>query len=163
MTLLSLGRVVLFAVDEVSAPEIWLTEDQEAVLDQFRAGKSVFFTGSAGTGKSLLMRRIIHECLHVRRMKKSEVAVTAPTAMAAMNIGGFTIHSWSGIGIGVGSVDKLLKKVSGAGHSEETAVPQQEFEESRDRASSPKRRWLECRVLIIDESTYFLVYLGNML
>ncbi|GJE85923.1 ATP-dependent DNA helicase PIF1 [Phanerochaete sordida] len=137
-------------VDEVSAPEIWLTEDQEAVLDQFRSGKSVFFTGSAGTGKSLLMRRIIHECHHVRRMKKCEIAVTAPTAMAAMNIDGFTIHSWAGIGIGVGSVDKLLKKVLGAAHSEDID-PQQGSEESRDRATSPKRRWLECRVLIIDE------------
>ena len=36
-----------------------LSEEQLKVMDLVRQGESVFFTGSAGTGKSFLMRRII--------------------------------------------------------------------------------------------------------
>jgi ATP-dependent DNA helicase PIF1 len=38
-----------------------LTPQQQKILDRVMQGESVFFTGSAGTGKSVLLRAIIAE------------------------------------------------------------------------------------------------------
>jgi ATP-dependent DNA helicase PIF1 len=46
----------------------------------------------------------------VVRMLKSEgrrVSITAPTGIAALAIGGCTIHSWAKVGLGHGSVHTL--------------------------------------------------------
>ena len=49
--------------------------------------KSIFLTGKAGTGKSTFLRYICE------RTKKKFV-VLAPTGIAAVNVGGVTIHSF---------------------------------------------------------------------
>lgn len=38
---------------------VTLSREQNAVLEAVRSGRNVFFTGSAGTGKSFLLKRII--------------------------------------------------------------------------------------------------------
>lgn len=48
---------------------------------------SVFLTGKAGTGKSTLIKKFIKET-------KKNIAILAPTGIAAINIGGQTIHSF---------------------------------------------------------------------
>ena len=54
-----------------------------------KAGKNVFFTGNAGTGKSFLLNRIIdHLRQHYGAAFKTCVAVTAATGIAATHIGG---------------------------------------------------------------------------
>lgn len=55
----------------------------------------------AGTGKSYLLKYLIQEM----KSKYGElaVAVTAPTGIAAINVGGTTIHSFAGIGLGKNS------------------------------------------------------------
>jgi len=47
--------------------------------------QSLFVTGKAGTGKSTLLK-------HFRRHTKKNVVVLAPTGIAALNVGGQTIH-----------------------------------------------------------------------
>jgi ATP-dependent exoDNAse (exonuclease V) alpha subunit len=47
----------------------------------------VFITGKAGTGKSTLLR-------HFRAHTKKNIVILAPTGVAAVNIGGQTIHSF---------------------------------------------------------------------
>jgi ATP-dependent DNA helicase PIF1 len=73
--------------------------EQEQVLKIVERGESVFFTGAAGTGKSYLIGCIIEE-LRTRYGDSRSVAVTATTGAAAVNIGGVTIHSMAGIGLG---------------------------------------------------------------
>lgn len=62
-------------------------------IEQVRKGVSFFITGKAGTGKTTLLKKIVAEC----RAKGKNVAVTAPTGVAAKNAEGKTIHSMFGI------------------------------------------------------------------
>jgi ATP-dependent DNA helicase PIF1 len=50
---------------------------------------NLFITGRAGTGKSTLLH-------HFRAMTKKNIVVLAPTGVAAVNVGGQTIHSFFG-------------------------------------------------------------------
>lgn len=78
-------------------PQIFLSTEQKHVLDLVtRQGQSVFFTGPAGTGKSVLMRSIISELKKKWAKDPERLAVTASTGLAACNIGGITLHSFSG-------------------------------------------------------------------
>lgn len=62
------------------------------------------------------------------------VAVTASTGIAGLNIGGMTLHSFAGIGLGKMPVDKLLKQI--------------------EKSIKLTRRWRTTKVLIIDESWF---------
>ncbi|TQW00378.1 hypothetical protein V2A60_001463 [Cordyceps javanica] len=111
---------------------IALSSEQRHVLDLVvEQGQSVFFTGPAGTGKSVLMRAIISELKTKYGRESDRVAVTASTGLAACNIGGITLHSFSGIGLGKDDASVLVKKVR--------------------RNPKAKNRWLKTKVLIIDE------------
>ena len=57
---------------------------QQRTLEMALAGRNVFITGSAGVGKSLLVDSIVEQ---LRKMGK-EVAITASTGIAAVNVGG---------------------------------------------------------------------------
>lgn len=81
--------------------------------------RNVFVTGSAGTGKSHLLKYIV-EVLQGRQKDASHsanveeglvVGVCAPTGVAAIIVGGSTLHSFFGIGLGTGSRSSLLNKV----------------------------------------------------
>lgn len=94
------------------AAGVYLSDEQKAVLEAVvDGGKSIFFTGSAGTGKSVLMREIIRALRNKYRREPDRVAVTASTGLAACNIEGVTLHSFAGIGLGKEAVPELVKKV----------------------------------------------------
>lgn len=57
--------------------------------------------------------------------------MTASTGLAACNIGGVTLHSFAGIGLGKEPVEDLVKKIR--------------------RNAKAKQRWLRTKVLIMDE------------
>lgn len=72
-----------------------IDEYQEKVLGYVEDGENLFVTGKAGTGKTALLREI------KRRFEgKKVVAVLAPTGVAALNAGGFTMHSFLRIPLG---------------------------------------------------------------
>lgn len=99
--------------DNTKSMKIFLSEEQMAVLEAVvDKGKSIFFTGSAGTGKSVLMREIIKKLRMKYKREPDRVAVTASTGLAACNIEGVTLHSFAGIGLGKEPVPELVKKVS---------------------------------------------------
>lgn len=66
------------------------------------SGKNVFITGNAGTGKSTLLN-------YFTRITDKNFAVLAPTGVAALNVGGQTIHSFFGFkpDVTVNSVTKV--------------------------------------------------------
>ncbi|PQE33587.1 hypothetical protein CJF32_00003466 [Rutstroemia sp. NJR-2017a WRK4] len=116
----------------VKLSPIQLTDEQNRVKELVvNQGKSVFFTGSAGTGKSVLMRAIIAALKKKYVREADRVAVTASTGLAACNIGGVTLHSFGGIGLGKEDIPTLLKKIK--------------------RNQKAKNRWLRTKVLIVDE------------
>lgn len=87
------------------------SKQQMEVLKAISQQKSVFVTGSAGTGKSF----IVEDALQILRGMYGEEAVfvTASTGLAACAIGGTTLHSFSGVGIGVNETkEQLAEKVS---------------------------------------------------
>lgn len=103
-----------------------LTEEQTQVWRLVVVeGRSVFFTGSAGTGKSFLLRRIISDLKEKYREENrpDAVVVTAPTGIAACNIGGVTLHSFAGIGQGREPADKLCAMVNRSVRRRTTTAP----------------------------------------
>lgn len=68
---------------------------QEEALNILKTGENVFLTGEPGSGKSYTVNTYVAWC----RSHGITVAVTASTGIAATQINGMTIHSWSGIGI----------------------------------------------------------------
>lgn len=73
-----------------------LAPEQEAIVQSVVDGHSVFFTGPAGSGKSLIIKHLKRR-LHGMG-KKYEI--TAPTGLAASLLNGRTVHSFAGIGLG---------------------------------------------------------------
>ncbi len=66
-----------------------LTKSQKKLLKALRSGRNVFITGEAGSGKSYTLNQYIKE----EEEKGKKVIVTAPTGIAALNVGGVTMHS----------------------------------------------------------------------
>ena len=84
-----------------------LTEGQKKFLKAFEKGKNIFLTGPGGCGKSYLIDFISE----ISQRNNLALAKTASTGVAAFNIGGQTIHSFCGIGLGDEDVNFLIKKV----------------------------------------------------
>lgn len=108
-----------------------LNDEQIDASEAILEGQNTFITGSAGTGKSFLLRYLVQELRE--KHGPNAVAVTASTGIAAINLGGQTVHSYAGIGLSTGSADnsKVINKVL--------------------KNMRAVKRWQDCKVLIIDE------------
>ena len=106
-----------------------LNDEQRQTASRALDGRNVFITGSAGTGKSYLLKYIIQE-LQMKHGDKA-VAVTASTGIAAVNLAGQTVHSFAGIGLGKGDPLRVRAKVL--------------------KDAKSVQRWTDTEVLVIDE------------
>ena len=83
---------------------------QTTAFDILKSGHNVFITGSAGTGKTYLLRLFI-DYLKERRIIP---AIVAPTGIAASHLKGQTVHSYFSLGIrdsiDDGYIEFLLEK-----------------------------------------------------
>jgi ATP-dependent DNA helicase PIF1 len=105
--------------------------------------ETLFITGAAGTGKSFLMRYVIQELKKRSSGAEGTVAVTAPTGIAAVNIGGSTIHSFSGIGLGRGDPANILARVR--------------------KSQKASTNWKQASVLVLDEISMLSAELFDLL
>lgn len=120
----------------LSTRPVELSIEQQFLLDKvIREKKSVFFTGSAGTGKSVLLRSLIAQLKE--NYKPGQIAVTASTGIAAWNIGGCTLHRFAGLGLARAPVDQLVQRI--------------------EANKACKARWKKTKVLIIDESKCLVI------
>lgn len=76
------------ALSTEESGKVILNEEQKKAFEVMMDGNNVFLTGNAGTGKSFLLQAYINYC----QEKNKNVVVTAPTGIAALNLGGSTIH-----------------------------------------------------------------------
>ncbi|KAK9905728.1 hypothetical protein WJX75_005308 [Coccomyxa subellipsoidea] len=105
-------------------PLLPLSPEQQRVTDLALSGKSIFFTGCAGTGKSLVIKHIL------RALPAATTFLTASTGLAASALGGTTLNAFAGIGRAEGGLQGMLKMAS--------------------RPDAAKR-WRTATTLIIDE------------
>ena len=79
--------------------------DREDAIKALNTGEHIFLTGAAGSGKTYLAKEYAKE-------SKRNVALTATTGIAALNLGGETIHRFLGIGIlnRPEQADKIIKR-----------------------------------------------------
>lgn len=106
------------------------TNDQISAISAIKKGKNVMITGPGGTGKTT----IINHLFTIKDVLMDPVrylGVTAMTGAAAVLIGGTTLHSYLGIGLGKDSEDDLVKKINGRGKL--------------------KRKWRDTNILVVDE------------
>ncbi|EHH27397.1 hypothetical protein EGK_17586 [Macaca mulatta] len=101
-----------------------LSEEQAAVLRAVLKGQSIFFTGSAGTGKSYLLKRVLGS------LPPTGTVATASTGVAACHIGGTTLHAFAGIGSGQAPLAQCVALAQRPG---------------------VRQGWLNCQRLVIDE------------
>ena len=86
----------LTGLDRISAtgPRIApnLCDEQLALVDLIMDGKNVFYTGSAGCGKSTVLNYFVT----LLRRENKHVDILAPTGRAALAVNGRTLHSYTG-------------------------------------------------------------------
>lgn len=95
-------------------------------------GGNCFLTGAGGTGKTYTLRKLVQS-------DKLDMDLTAPTGIAAINVGGKTIHRFAGIMLG----------------PDRTKTDQQFYDELLAHPYKPQKRAygriLRCECLVIDE------------
>jgi hypothetical protein len=100
------SRVPITSVD----PEPVLKPEQQMVVDLILQGHNVFYTGSAGCGKSTILKAFVKQL----QLRGRRVKIIAPTNLAALNVGGVT--TWSFAGWTPDSMKKPLDKLMHAGN-----------------------------------------------
>lgn len=104
-----------------------LNAKQVEFCKEFFEKKNLFLTGSAGTGKSFLLKTLFNYLLN----KCYPFGKTSTTGVTAFAIGGQTLHSFAGIGLGEEDLRTLIKKVN--------------------QNKKAKDRILNCETLFVDE------------
>lgn len=69
-----------------------LCDEQLALVGLILSGQNVFYTGSAGSGKSTVLKHFIP----LLRKEGKKVDVLAPTGRAALEVNGRTLHNYAG-------------------------------------------------------------------
>ena len=103
-----------------------------------KSSRNIFLTGKAGTGKTTFLK-------YIRNNSPKQMAIVAPTGVAAINAGGVTIHSFFQL-----PISPFVPASTGYGHND--AIADRHSLLSRLRLNTEKRKLLqELELLVIDE------------
>jgi hypothetical protein len=120
----------------------WFEEYKSYTEDRFlrikakklvlKENKNIFITGGAGVGKTHLLLEIVKEL----QLKNEKFAITSSTGSSAFNIGGQTIHSWSGLRIAKDDIEDIISNF---------------LYNSNPFTKRVTRIWKNTKILIVDE------------
>lgn len=83
-----------------------LNEKQKLAYKKMTDRENIFLSGMGGSGKSYLIKTFYDNYINSRR-----ISLCSSTGISAQLIGGTTLHSCLGIGLGELPVDKLVNKI----------------------------------------------------
>ena len=121
--------------------EIILSVEQELAFNKYIERKNIFITGPGGSGKTKLIRHMYNHSMRTGR--RIQVCALTGCAAVLLECSAKTIHSWSGIGLGSGSIESIIEKIK------------------INRRSL--NAWLKTDVLIVDEVSMMSVKLFDLL
>ena len=121
--------------------EIMLSHEQELAFNKYIERKNIFITGPGGSGKTQLIRHIYKHGNSVG--KRIQVCALTGCAAVLLECSAKTIHSWSGVGLALGSIESIIQKIK------------------MNRRSMTA--WLQTDVLIIDEVSMMSLKMFDML
>ena len=111
----------------------------QEIIKKIEKGHNLFITGGAGSGKSYMLKEL-------KKYFLKDISLTASTGVAAINIGGLTIHSFAKLGLGRESTETITMKIL------------------KDKKT--QNRIQKCKILAIDEismlSSKFLNLLNSV-
>jgi len=100
-----------------------MNKGQKQFIEYVKQGKNIFLTGPPGTGKSFAVKHFLSTA------PVDTTGITGSTGLAGVSIGGTTLHSFAGIGLGDGTIKEITMKMG----------------------KDAKRRWQTTKLLFIDE------------
>jgi len=105
------------------------SEEQIKAFTAYTQGRNMFITGPGGTGKTAYIKYIQKDA--VRKGYNIQVCALTGCAAILLECKAKTLHSWAGIGLGKGSFEQLLTRIS--------------------KNQFAKRTWKGTDILIVDE------------
>lgn len=105
------------------------SEEQQLAFEKYKQGNNLFITGPGGSGKTALIKTIYDDA----KKKCYDIQVCALTGCAAvlLECKAKTIHSWSGIRLGNGTIEENVTKIL--------------------KNKFAKSTWKEIDILVVDE------------
>jgi len=118
-----------------------LSIEQQLAYDKYIQGKNIFITGPGGSGKSALIKMIYKQAY--TQFKNIQVTALTGCAAVLLNCKAKTLHSWSGIGLGNGTIEQLVLKIK--------------------KNKFAKALWKGTDILVVDEVSMLSLKLFNTL